>query len=67
MLRVSAMEAQMSDTQSHKPQHWPRRRSWAKGQSGNPAGRRPKCRNKATRAAELYLDSEDLLLISCNR
>ncbi len=46
----------MSDTQS--PQLRPRGRPWVKGQSGNPAGRRRGCRNKATRAAELYLDGE---------
>ena len=34
------------------------RRPFAKGQSGNPAGRRRGCRNKATRAAEAYLDGE---------
>jgi len=53
----------MSDPQSLNPQHRPRGRPWVKGQSGNPAGRRPGCRNKATRAAELYLDGEAEALI----
>jgi len=48
----------MSDTQSVYSQLRPRGRPWVKGQSGNPAGRRPGCRNKATRAAEMYLDGE---------
>ena len=48
----------MSDTQSEDPQPKPRGRPWVKGQSGNPAGRKPGCRNKATRAAEMYLDGE---------
>ena len=48
----------MSDIPSHKPQYQPRGRPWLKGQSGNPAGRRKGCRNKATRMAELYLDGE---------
>src|SRR5580704_11696466 len=39
-------------------QYRPRGRPFAKGQSGNPAGRRRGCRNKATRAAEAYLDGE---------
>ena len=42
----------------NKPQYRPRGRPFAKGQSGNPAGRRRGCRNKATRAAEAYLDGE---------
>src|SRR5260370_39572874 len=48
----------MSDTQSEDPQPKPRGRPWRKGKSGNPAGRRPGCRNRATRAAEMYLDGE---------
>ncbi len=48
----------MFDTQSQNPQGRPRGRPWAKGQSGNSAGRPAGCRNKATRAAELYLDGE---------
>src|SRR6266480_1202286 len=42
----------------NKPQYRPRGWPFAKGQSGNPAGRRRGCRNKATRAAEAYLDGE---------
>jgi len=53
----------MSDTQSVDSQPRPRGRPWVKGQSGNPAGRRPGCRNKATRAAEMYLDGEAEALI----
>jgi hypothetical protein len=53
----------MSDTQSENPQLLPRGRPWVKGQSGNPAGRKPGCRNKATRAAEIYLDGEAEALI----
>jgi hypothetical protein len=53
----------MSDTQSLQPQHRPRGRPWVKGQSGNPAGRPAGCRNKATRAAELYLDGESEALV----
>jgi hypothetical protein len=48
----------MSDIIPRKPQYLSRGRPFAKGQSGNPAGRRKGCRNKATRAAELYLDGE---------
>lgn len=48
----------MSDIVPQKPQYRPRGRPFVKGQSGNPAGRRKGCRNKATLAAELYLDGE---------
>jgi hypothetical protein len=48
----------MSEILPPKPQYRPRGRPWPKGQSGNPAGRRKGCRNKATRLAELYLDGE---------
>src|SRR6266566_6980876 len=47
----------------NKPQYRTRGRPFAKGQSGNPAGRRKGCRNKATRAAELYLDGEAEALV----
>jgi len=53
----------MSDAQSENPQPKPRGRPWRKGESGNPAGRKPGCRNKATRAAEMYLDGEAEALI----
>jgi hypothetical protein len=53
----------MSDTQSPYPQPRPRGRPWVKGQSGNPAGRRRGCRNKATRSAELFLDGETDALV----
>jgi Family of unknown function (DUF5681) len=48
---------------TQKSQRRVRGRPFAKGQSGNPAGRRPGCRNKATRAAELLLDGEAEALI----
>ena len=48
----------MSDTQSENTQSKPRGRPWRKGESGNPVGRKPGCRNRATRAAEMYLDGE---------
>jgi hypothetical protein len=48
----------MSDLTPQKPQYRPRGRSWPKGQSGNPAGRRRGSRNKATMMAALYLDGE---------
>src|SRR5712691_2098719 len=52
------LETHVSDTQSEDPQPKPRGRPWRKGESGNPAGRKPGCRNRATRAAEMYLDGE---------
>src|SRR5207248_2206238 len=42
----------------NKQQYRPRGRPFAKGQSGNPAGRRRGSRNKATLMAALYLDGE---------
>jgi hypothetical protein len=48
----------MSHITLPKPQYRPRGRPFVKGQSGNPAGRQKGCRNKATRAAEAYLDGE---------
>jgi Family of unknown function (DUF5681) len=48
----------MSDIVLPKKQYRPRGRPWVKGQSGNPAGRRKGCRNKAILSAELYLDGE---------
>jgi len=48
----------MSDMQSKDPQRRPRGRPWRKGESGNPAGRKPGYRNRATLAAEMYLDGE---------
>ncbi|MBV9859693.1 MAG: hypothetical protein JO038_06290 [Alphaproteobacteria bacterium] len=35
-----------------------RGRPFRKGESGNPAGRRPGCRNRATREAEILLEGE---------
>jgi hypothetical protein len=48
----------MSETMYPKPQWRRRGRPFPKGRSGNPAGRLPGSRNKATLAAELYLDGE---------
>ena len=49
----------MSDIGSDiRPRRRRRGRPFVKGQSGNPAGRRPGCRNKATLAAEALLDGE---------
>ena len=48
----------MSDFIPPKKQYRPRGRPWAKGQSGNPAGRRKGSRNRVTAMAELYLDGE---------
>ena len=48
----------MTDIVPQNRQYRPRGRPFAKGQSGNPAGRRRGCRNKATLMAELYLDGE---------
>jgi len=41
-----------------EPQHRDRRGRFARGRSGNPAGRPPGLRNKATLAAEQMLDDE---------
>lgn len=48
----------MSEIASHDPR--PRRpgRPFVKGQSGNPAGRRPGSRNRATLAAEILLQGQ---------
>ena len=48
----------MPDDRLFNTQRRPRGRPFVKGQSGNPGGRRAGCRNKATRAAELFLDGE---------
>jgi hypothetical protein len=48
----------MTDVHLPKPPGRPRGRSFAKGQSGNAAGRRAGCRNKATEAAALLLEGE---------
>jgi hypothetical protein len=47
----------------YKSQNRPRGRPFVKGQSGNPAGRRPGCRNRATLAAEQLLDGEAEALV----
>ena len=47
----------MSEILPPKKQYRPRGRPFKKGQSGNPAGRKKGCRNKAT-LAELYLNGE---------
>jgi hypothetical protein len=48
----------MSDTTTRTPDGIPRGRPFRKGQSGNPKGRRPGCRNRASLAAEALLDGE---------
>ena len=48
----------MTDVHLPKPPGRPRGRPFAKGQSGNAAGRRAGCRNKATEAAALLLEGE---------
>ena len=48
----------MTDVELPKPPGRPRGRPFAKGQSGNAAGRRAGCRNKATEAAALLLEGE---------
>ena len=40
------------------PPQLPRNRLFQKGRSGNPAGRKPGCRNRATVAAEALLEGE---------
>ena len=48
----------MTDVHLPKPPGRPRGRPFAKGQSGNAAGPRAGCRNKATEAAALLLQGE---------
>jgi hypothetical protein len=48
----------MSDITTRKPRGAARGRSFAKGQSGNPKGRRPGCLNLASLAAATLLDGE---------
>jgi hypothetical protein len=45
-----------------KPHHRDRRGRFVRGRSGNPAGRPPGLRNKATVAAERMLDDEGAAL-----
>src|SRR5256885_13264954 len=56
--RQKLLGDRMSDIIPQNRQYRPRGRPFAKGQSGNPAGRRRGCRNKATRAAEAYPDGD---------
>lgn len=48
----------MSEILMPKQRRLPRGRPFGKGRSGNPAGRRFGCRNKATLAAEALLDGQ---------
>ena len=48
----------MSENHLPQPGAAPHGRLSEKGRSGNPAGRRPGCRNKATLAAEALLEGE---------
>lgn len=52
----------MSDIATAKPRGAARGRGFEKGRSGNPGGRRPGCRNRASLAAEALLDGEADLL-----
>jgi len=62
------MEQMLADLTLIKQQKQPGRgrgrgRPFTKGQSGNPAGRPPGCRDKGNRAAESYLDSQSEALL----
>src|SRR5438067_13609171 len=54
----AANRLQMQQKSAEKPKGLPRGRSFLKGQSGNPAGKRPGTRNRATIIAEAMLDCE---------
>src|SRR5437868_14391153 len=54
----AANRLQMQQKSADKPKGLPRGRSFLKGQSGNPAGKRPGTRNRATIIAEEILDCE---------
>ncbi len=52
----------MADSATPKPREAARGRPFAAGRSGNPGGRQPGCRNRASLAAEALLDGEAALL-----
>src|SRR5438067_8704577 len=54
----AANRLQMQQKSAEKPKGLPRGRSFLKGQSGNPGGKRPGTRNRATIVAEEILDCE---------
>src|SRR6266576_385461 len=54
----AANRLQIQQKSAGKPKGLPRGRSFLKGQSGNPAGKRPGTRNRATIIAEEMLDCE---------
>src|SRR2546423_15709363 len=54
----AANRLQMQQKSAEKPKGLPRGRSFLKGISGNPAGKRPGTRNRATIIAEEMLDCE---------
>src|SRR5437764_12742556 len=54
----AANRLQMQQKSAGKPKGLPRGRSFLKGQSGNPAGKRPGTGNRATIIAEEMLDCE---------
>src|ERR1700704_4254400 len=54
----AANRLQMQQKSAEKPKGLPRGRSFLKGISGNPAGKRPGTRNRATVIAEELLDCE---------
>src|SRR5437762_5020681 len=54
----AANRLQMQQKSAEKPKGLPRGRSFLKAQSGNPGGKRPGTRNRATIIAEEMLDCE---------
>src|SRR3954453_12196697 len=56
-----ATEARMSEIASNRRKPWGR--PFVKGQSGNPAGRRPGSRNRATLIAEILLQGQSEALM----
>src|SRR5438477_12733080 len=54
----AANRLQMRQKSAENPKGLPRGRSFLKGQSGNPSGKRPGTRNRATIIAEEMLDCE---------
>src|ERR1700704_6366186 len=59
----AANRLQRQQKSAEKPKGLPRGRSFMKGRSGNPAGKRPGTRNRATIIAEEMLDCESRPLL----
>src|SRR5437764_12991152 len=57
-MNFAANRLQMQQKSAEKPKGLPRGRPFLKGISGNPAGKRPGTRNRATIIAEEMLDCE---------